>query len=276
MSPANSPPLPDKLEDAHQLIGELLVQLRQQQVRIDWLARKLFGRSSERMAAGELEFFGQAWAGGQDSNEKDSPTPSPDPTPQSSTPPKRKGGGRRPLPPELPRQRLEHDVAPEDKTCAQCGSEKKRIGEETSEQLEYIPASYFVIEHVCPKYACARCQDGVVQGQKPAQPIEKAIAGPGLLANVITSKYCDHLPLYRQEGILARHGLDFSRSTLCDWAMKSAEVGEPVVRGMIRRVAEVGGDQHRRHGIAGSTGRQDPSSLCLGVCGRPPAPLHGL
>jgi len=229
MPTAAAPPqLPEDLQQCHQLIGELLSQIRQLQVRNDWLARKLFGRSSERLGVQELEFFGQECTVAE-----------PTAPAQEAAPPLaprngrvHTGGGRKSLPAELPRQRVEYDVTESEKICPECGGEKKRIGEETSEQLEYVPASYFVIEHACLKYACPRCQGHVSQGTKPAQPIEKAIAGPGLLAHVITSKYCDHLPLHRQEGILARQGLDLTRSTLCEWVMASADALAPVVRAM--------------------------------------------
>ena len=150
--------------------------------------------------------------------------------------PRRGPHGRKPLPEDLPRVRVEHDVEPEQKVCAECGSEKVRIGEDVSHQYDFVPASLHVVEHVCFKYACPRCQGQVTQAEKPAQPIEKGLAGPGLLAAVIVSKYADHLPLHRQESILARHGVEFARSTLCDWTMQSAELLAPVVAEMRRRI----------------------------------------
>jgi len=230
--------LPTNVEDCHELIGDLLREIGKMQTRIDWLARKLFGRSSERLAGGQVEFFGEAFDPANNGScdpgaaiADQAPAPE---TPTGNQPNQDKihRGGRRKLPADLPRQRLIHDVPEEAKVCGECGCEKKPIGAEVSEQLEYIPASLYVIEHVCPKYACPRCRSGVVQGEKPAQPIEKAIAGPGLLAHVIVSKYCDHSPLYRQESILARHGVDLSRATLCQWAMGSAEALAPVVTAM--------------------------------------------
>ena len=229
--------LPANVEDCHELIGELLKEIGQLNARVDWFARKLFGRSSERLDAGQVEFFGQTFdPAGQNvsviaapeqaaDDEQPAPTAQPDPD-------KPHRGGRHKLPADLPRQRLIHDVAEKDKVCGECGGEKKCIGEGVTEQLEFIPASLYVIEHVCPKYACPHCKSGVIQGEKPAQPIEKAMAGPGLLAHVITSKYGDHSPLYRQEAILARHGVDLSRATLCQWAMGSAEALSPVVTAM--------------------------------------------
>jgi transposase len=227
--------LPANVDDCHELIGELLKKIDTMQVRIDWLARKLFGRSSERLAAGQVEFFGEPYAPTRQAGDQDAPGTAQEnqaPASDSSNQDKSQRGGRHKLPADLPHRRLVHDVPEKDKVCDECGCEKKCIGEEVTEQLEYIPASLQVIEHVCPKYACPHCQNGVVQGEKPAQPIEKAIAGPGLLAHVIVSKYGDHSPLYRQEAILARHGVDLSRATLCQWAMGSAEALAPVVKAM--------------------------------------------
>lgn len=232
MSPTSNQNPPKNIEACHELIAHLAAENRQLQARVDWLARKLFGRSSERLAAGELEFFGEAFAPAKNDNDNSAQNSARAAEEAKAAEPQRRGGGRHPLPADLPRQRLVHDVPEEAKICAECGREKKRIGEEVSEQLEFVPASTFVIEHVCPKYACAHCRGGVVQGQKPAQPIEKCMAGPGLLAHVIVSKYGEHSPLYRQEAILARHGVQLSRALLCQWVMMSAEALEPVVKAM--------------------------------------------
>ena len=232
--------LPKNVEACHELIAHLAAENRQLQARVDWLARKLFGRSSEHLAGEDLEFFGQSLTPENNSNDN-SPQSAPDAAaaqPEGGEPAetKRKGGGRRPLPADLPRRRLIHDVPEAAKVCGECGHEKKLIGQEVTEQLEYVPASTFVIEHVQLKYACPCCKAGVVQGEKPAQPIEKCIAGPGLLAHVIVSKYSEHLPLYRQEAILARHGVQLSRALLCQWAMASAEALEPIVKAMRSQV----------------------------------------
>ena len=228
--------LPKNIEACHELIAHLAAENRQLQARVDWLARKLFGRSSERLAGEDLEFFGQPPTPENNANDNSLENASP---PESAgqgggdaAGGKRQGGGRRALPADLPRRRLVHDVPAAAKVCGECGHEKKLIGQEVTEQLEFIPASAFVIEHVQLKYACPCCKAGVVQGEKPAQPIEKCIAGPGLLAHVIVSKYGDHSPLYRQEAILARHGIQLSRALLCQWAMASAEALEPIVKAM--------------------------------------------
>jgi transposase len=225
--------LPDDTEALRALIGELVRDIAQYQQRIDYLTRRLFGKKSEKFDPKDLDFFGRPdllSPNCEPSDETlDKEEPQPQDEPKVTPSPKRKNRGRKPLPKDLPRERREYDVPESEKVCPDCQSEKTCIGEDTTEQLEYVPASLFVVEHVQLKYACRRCEGHVTQAEKPAQPIEKGLAGPGLLAHVITSKYCDHLPLYRQESILARHGVDLSRSTLCDWMMESAALLEPPV-----------------------------------------------
>jgi transposase len=120
---------------------------------------------------------------------------------------------RRPPPVHLPRENVVHAAAC---TCPDCGGELKKIGEDVSEQLEFIPEHFKVIRHVRPKFACGQCAS-IAQAAAPARPIDKGLAGPGLLAHVAVSKYLDHLPLYRQSEIYARQGVDLDRSTLADW-----------------------------------------------------------
>ena len=105
---------------------------------------------------------------------------------------KRHGHGRRRLPERLPRKRVEHELPPDKLACPCCGRTLTKIGEAVSEQLEYKPASLFVVQHVRFKYACRRCEEHVAIAKKP-QPIEKGLAGPGLLAFTIVSKYSDLL-----------------------------------------------------------------------------------
>jgi transposase len=113
-----------------------------------------------------------------------------------------------------------------------------KIGEETSEQLEYVPSSLQVIVHARFRYACRACQEHVATAAKPPQPIDKGLPGPGLLAQTITSKFSDHLPLYRLEDIYARHGVALSRATLCGWMASCAELLTPLYDLMVQRVLQ--------------------------------------
>ena len=139
---------------------------------------------------------------------------------------------RRTLPDDLPREVIEHDIAEEEKQCG-CGCLKKRIGEEVTEQLEIIPAQLKVIQHVRPKYACNKCDNGVSIAPMPRLFLPKSMATPSLVAHTIINKYQDHLPLYRQEKIWQRLGVEMGRNTICGWIMASAEVCAPMREALI-------------------------------------------
>lgn len=227
--------LPTDLAQCHQLIVELNTSLVEQQRRstqlqqqLEVLLKRLYGPKSERIDPAQLVLFGQ----------KANAEPQPETAIEEPAPPqaKKNGHGRKPLPQDLPRKRIVYDVAEADKTCPECSAPKKRIGEDVREQLEYVPASVYVLEHVYPKYACPHCQEHVSQANVPPRVIEKGLPGPGLVAHVIVSKYCDHLPLYRQEQMFSRHGVELSRKTLCDWVLKAAEKLAPLVDAMQREV----------------------------------------
>jgi transposase len=128
----------------------------------------------------------------------------------------------------LPHIRIEHDLTEAEKTCPGCGAPKVRIGADESRELEFIPARLEVRVHILPKYACSKCRDGVASPPVPPKPTPGGMAGPGLVAFVVVSKFADHLPLYRLEDILTRHGVYLSRSTLCDWVRDAAAVLEPL------------------------------------------------
>ena len=235
--PKTGTPLPQDVAACHALIQELVASLKQEQrtreqleARVQQLLQRLFGPRSEKIDPAQLVLFSEMVA--------DAATPETPPDEPAAPPVKKKGHGRKRLPKELPRVRMEHEVPPEQRVCEECGKDKKQIGEEVSEQLEYTPASLVVIEHVRPILACTCCQEHVVTAPKPAQPIEKGLPGPGLLAQVITSKYCDHIPLYRQETIFARQGVDLARTTMCGWVMTCADLASPVVETMITRVLQ--------------------------------------
>ena len=154
---------------------------------------------------------------------------------------------------KLPHYRHELDVQPSEKTCHCCGRTKDRIGEDQTKILDYVPPKLEVHVHVRPKYACRYCKDGVVSPPPPERPIARGIAGPGLIAQIVVSKFGEHQPHYRQEDFFVRHGLHIARSTQCDWvktvdaALRAAEgAGASIARPVDRRYACDRADGWRR------------------------------
>lgn len=137
----------------------------------------------------------------------------------------RKKRGRKPLPAALPRVEVIHELPEAERCCPHDGQVLKIIGEETSEQLDIVPAKIPVIRHVRKRYACG-CGQCI---RTPAQPIPKSLASPGLLAHITVSKYQDALPLYRQETILQRIGVDLPRATLANWMVRAGQLIQPLI-----------------------------------------------
>jgi len=207
--------------------AQFLEQLQQKsreidslQHRLQQLLRRLFGRSAEKIDPKQMLLFEMLL------NQLAPPMPVAEALPESAPAPRpaTNGHGRRRLPSDLPRQKLIHDLPEDQKPCPCCGKMRHVIGQEVSEQLDYVPAKLTVIEHVRLKYGCRACEENASEGgpqivtaEKPLSPIEKGLAAPGLLSYVMVSKYSDHLPLHRLEHILARHGIQIARSTMCDW-----------------------------------------------------------
>ena len=144
-----------------------------------------------------------------------------------------KSKARRSLPAHLPRETKTH--APREACCPECGSTLSQLGEDVSEVLEYVPESFRVIRYVRPKLSCTAC-DVIVQAPAPSRPIDRGMAGPGLLAHVMTAKFCDHLPLNRQSEIYAREGVDLDRSTLAKWVGQASRLLEPLLEALRRYV----------------------------------------
>ncbi|HEY1562256.1 MAG TPA: IS66 family transposase [Caulobacteraceae bacterium] len=237
---ADDATLPGDLDTAHRQIREQAETLRQQgqliaklQHQLEQLLRQRYGKKSEAVDPDQLLLFARDILA---QAEPEPMAPAPPPRTPAESKPESRGHGRKPLPASLPRKRIVHDVAPLDRACPECGGERRLFGEEVREQLEYVPASLIVLAHVRPKYACAGCAAHVVIAQRLPEPIEKGLPGTGLLAHVITSKFADHLPLYRQEGIFQRNGVELARSTLCDWMAACAGLLEPIIKAMLRRI----------------------------------------
>ena len=196
------------------------------------LQRMQFGRKSEKLERQieQLEMRLEELESKRSEQEPNAPAPAP--ITASATPAAAKPA-RRALPDHLPRQTRRHE--PKETVCPQCQGELRKLGEDVSEMLEYMPASFLVIRHVRTKLNCTKC-DCIVQAEAPSRPIARGIAGPGLLAHVLVSKYCDHLPLYRQSEIYARQDVELERSTLADWVGGSAQLLEPLVEALCRYV----------------------------------------
>jgi transposase len=136
----------------------------------------------------------------------------------------RRKHSRAPLPEHLDKQT---ELLSPGETCASCGGSLRQLGEDVTQELEYIPGRFVIREIVRPRMACSCCE-AFAQVPLPSRPINRGRAGPGLLAHVLVGKYCDHLPLYRQSEIYAREKVDLHRSTLCDWVGRSTALLAPL------------------------------------------------
>ena len=203
--------------------------LERVQHQLQQLLRQRYGPRRERIDENQLFLYAAQMVAASQVPAAAPADPAAEPTPaaNATTKAKRSGHGRKPLPASLERKRVVFDLEESKRSCPHCQTAMRKIGEDVSERLEFVPASLQVIEEVRPKYACSKgC--GVVAAGKPAMPIEKGLPGPGLLAQVAVSKYGDHLPLNRMETIFQRHGVELSRQTMCDWMGACAELVSPL------------------------------------------------
>jgi transposase len=194
------------------------------------LKRHRFGARSEQMNFEQGRLFDEAVDADLEALELElaalkSPTPEPKAKPR-----------RAPLPAHLPRRDVHHEP---EKTVCGCGCALKRIGEEVSEKLDYTPGTFTVERHIRGKWVCAQCET-LIQAPVPAHVIDKGIPTAALLAQVLIAKYLDHLPLYRQERIFGRAGLEIPRSTLAQWVGRCGFSLEPLVDALRRLMLEMG------------------------------------
>jgi transposase len=193
------------------------------------LQRQQFGRKSERVER-QIEQLEQRLEDLETSRAERLPPEKPEAVASAAVP---RRPARKPLPAHLPRETKVY--APPHEACPSCGEALRPLGEDVSEVLEYVPAFFKVLRHVRPKFSCAGCEC-IVQAPAPSRPIERGLAGPGLLAHVLVAKYADHLPLYRQSGIYARSGVELERSTLADWVGGASRLLAPLVEALRRYV----------------------------------------
>jgi transposase len=191
------------------------------------LRRQAFGRSSEKLGQviGRLELSLEELEADQAAAGERPDEPAAAPAGVAATSEVKRRRGRRPLPEHLPRTDVVHAPAC---VCPACGGAMRKVGEDVTETLDYIPGRFEVIRHVRPAFSCRRCET-MAQAPMPSLPIDRGRPGPGLLAHVLISKYCDHLPLYRQAQIYAREGVDLDRATMADWVGKTAGLLRPLV-----------------------------------------------
>jgi transposase len=201
-----------------QTIVEQKRALHLAQQKIEYLLRKLFARASERLDPKQLQLtYDEAQAAVQEAAPPEAPVSelsAPDdeaPLPAK----KRTPHGRKALPGNIERRRVE--LPAPSTCCASCAQQLERIGEEVTEELGYEPAKRFVTEYVRGKYACRKCETVAEIAPLPERAADRVRPGASVLADLVVKKYADHLPLARQEKILAREGILISRSTLCDW-----------------------------------------------------------
>jgi transposase len=212
----------------HELIVSRDGELERLKLLIAKLQRMRFGRSSEKLDRQIEQLELQLEALQQNDAEKVAALPEPLASAEQHARP-----ARRPLPAHLPREVRTYQ--PKQEACPDCGGKLKHLGEDVSEMLEIESIRFKVIRQVRPKMACVGC-DRIVQAEAPSRPIARGVAGPGLLAHVLASKFADHLPLYRQSEIYARQGVELDRSTLADWVCGTSQLLEPLVEALRRHV----------------------------------------
>jgi len=232
--------LPSDVAVLKQMVQQLLEQMNDKtrevydlKCQVDWLKRQMFGRKSEKMDPNQRLLFEDAFTVlAQELDQQQTPSteePSDKKRKTTNTNANSNRNGRAPLPADLPRVKeyIDPVTLPNNTRC---------IGEDITEILEYIPASFYVHQFIRRKYVQTDGFGPVFMGPLPPLPIEKGRPGVGLIAYIIISKYCDHLPLYRQEQIFKRYGLSIARSTLCDWVGAGSELLIPIVQEMKRQI----------------------------------------
>lgn len=219
------------IEQVINLLLQVLADNTHKAETIAKLLKALYGRKSEKISAGQLELFLEQAAAeaGERTVEPETTEPPEDPAPEPKPEPRQqRRPGRNALPKHLPRERIELQVPEPLRKCAACGADKVCIGHETSEVLNFRPASLYVEEFAREKLACKPCQEGVVIAAPAEKVIDGGMAGAGLLAHIAVSKYLDHLPLYRLARIFARQGIDIAESTLGSWIAAVARLLDPM------------------------------------------------
>lgn len=233
---ATSDSLPQELTAAHAMIAQLseaLAARDHENARLSAIIAKLqrrqYGKSSEKLDAGQLNLGLEDLEMALAASEAQADAETPPQFRKQRTPQKRVD-----LPAHLPRVEVVVDI--DDKDCACCGGALHVIGEDRAERLDVIPAQHRVLVTRRPKYACRSCEDGVVQAHAPARLIEGGLPTEAMIAHVLVQKYADHCPLHRQWQVLARQGIEIDRSCLSVWAGRGAWALKPIVVRMLEHL----------------------------------------
>lgn len=275
--------LSGEVQRSQEALKIALLTVEKLKVEVAYLRRMKYGRSSEQLAHAQLELVGgqlaqpavpPALPGENDADrEHASNVTSIDQGRKKRQ--ARQRTGVRDLPEHLQRRTVLH-TPHSGCSCEACGRGLREIGQDVSEVLDYEPGSFHVVRHVRPKLACANCST-ITQAPAPSRPIDRCMAGTGLLAHVLVSKYCDHTPLYRLCQIYGREGVDLQRSTLADWVAQAARLLSPLADAIGRYVLAARQDPRRRHTDprARRPRREGSNRPLVGVReGRPPQWRH--
>jgi transposase len=232
-SPEDPNYLPDNLPECHKLITDLRNEVKELKVRMAELEkqlsrrnRALFGQKSAKVDSTLLTGTGKT-IHFQTANELDT-----EKNRLNIVPDKKHGGGRAGQPATLETSKVEHRIDPSQIPCPSCNQPREIIGFDVSHQIEFVRSLFEYIQHVMFKYACKNCEGQIVTAQKPYQPIDKGLPGPGLLAKIATDKFWLHQPLYRQEQVFTAFSIPISRSSMCRWLKEVADIFAPIVKRM--------------------------------------------
>jgi len=223
-----------QIEELNKKLHSTQLSLKMLQHQVDQLLRRVYGRRSEKLDPRQLLFDPMVMEVLQQPEADTTDEPPVNPLPEKKKTPKtkRRHPGRIPIPEHLERVEILLDIPEEEKVCPETGKPLKQIGVETSEKLEYRPGKLIVNVYKRPKYASpdsmASGQVGVITAPMPDHPIEKCKADIGLLSQIIVSKFADHLPLYRQDGIFEREGVIIPRATQSSWVIQNYEAIRPL------------------------------------------------
>ena len=209
-------------EQLRSALAQQMSRVQQLEEMIRALRQKQFGRSTETTSALQIPLFNEL----EEDEELDQAAETEEVSIRGH---QRKRRGRPRISDDLPRVDVIHDLDEADRFCHTHGCSLTPMGEEISEQLEFIPAKVQVLRHICRKYTCPECEGNVITAKKPPQPIPKSMATASLLAWIVVSKYMDALPLYRQCEIFKRIGFTADRTTLANWMIACGQLVQPLI-----------------------------------------------